>query len=89
MRTLFRVLLALTLIILFLGRVSGGKLLPAFILGPFLAWFSVSVFVFAVFGLRSAYLAWRDAANRRAYMFDVILAVAWIPYWYVNVHPRA
>jgi len=38
-----------------------------------------------VFGLRAAYLAWRDPANRRAYMFDVILAVAWVPYWYVNL----
>jgi choline-glycine betaine transporter len=88
MRLLFRILLALTLVILFLGRVSGGKLLPAFILGPFLAWFGVSVFVFGVFGLRAAYLAWRDPANRRAYLFDIILAVAWIPYWYSNLHPR-
>jgi hypothetical protein len=46
------------------------------------AWFSVSVYVFGVFGLRSAYLAWRDPANRRAYMFDIILAVAWVPCWF-------
>jgi len=85
MRLAFRILLAITLIILFLGRVSGGKLLPTILVAPFVAWFSVSVFVFGVFGLRSAYLAWRDPANRRAYMFDIILAVAWVPYWYVNL----
>jgi hypothetical protein len=85
MRLAFRILLAVTLIILFMGRVSGGKMMPTFFVAPFIAWFSVSVFVFAVFGLRSAYLAWRDPANRRAYMFDIILAVAWVPYWYVNL----
>jgi len=85
MRLAFRILLAITLIVLILGRVSGGKMLPTFLFVPFVAWFSVSVFVFGVFGLRAAYLAWRDPANRRAYMFDVILAVAWVPYWYVNL----
>ena len=88
MRLLFRILLAVTLVILFLGRVSRGKLMPAFLVAPFLAWFSVSVFVFGVFGARAAYLAWRDPANRRAYLFDIILAIAWIPYWYSNLHPR-
>jgi hypothetical protein len=85
MRLAFRILLALTLITLILGRVSGGKMLPTAFLAPFVAWFSVSVFVFGIFGLRAAYLAWRDPANRRAYMFDIILAVAWVPYWYVNL----
>jgi len=85
MRLLFRVLLAATLLVVFLGRVSGGKLFPTFFIVPFLAWFSVSVYVFGVFGLRSAYLAWRDPANRRAYLFDIILAAAWIPYWYSNL----
>jgi hypothetical protein len=85
MRLLFRVLLVATMIVIFLGRLSGGKFLPAVFLAPFLTWFSVSVFVFGIFGLRSAYLAWRDSANRRAYMFDIILAVAWIPYWYSNL----
>jgi hypothetical protein len=85
MRVAFRILLALTLITLLLGRASGGKMLPTPFLAPFVAWFSVSVFVFGVFGLRAAYLAWRDPANRRAYMFDIILAVAWVPYWYVNL----
>ena len=85
MRLLFRILLALTLVVVFLGRLSGGKLFPTFFIVPFLAWFSVSVYVFAVFGLRSAWLAWRDAANRRAYLFDIVLAVAWVPYWYSNL----
>ncbi len=85
MRIAFRILLATTLIVLLLGRLSGGKLFPSYFIVPFLAWFSVSVFVFGVFGLRAAYLAWRDPANRRAYMFDIILAVAWIPYWFVSL----
>lgn len=86
MRVAFRVLVALTLIVVFLGRISGGRLLPAFLLAPFISWFSVSVFVFAIFGLRAGYLAWRDPVNRKAYLADVILAVAWIPYWYLNLH---
>jgi hypothetical protein len=85
MRLLFRILLALTLVVVFVGRVSGGKLFPTFFIVPFLAWFSVSVYVFGVFGLRSAWLAWRDAPNRRAYLFDIVLAVAWVPYWYSNI----
>jgi hypothetical protein len=85
MRLLFRILLAATLVVIFLGRVTGGRMLPAFLVAPFLSWFAVSVFVFGTFGLRSAYLAWRDAANRRAYMFDVVLAAVWVPYWYLNL----
>jgi hypothetical protein len=72
MRLLFRFLLALTLF-------------PPVFIRLFMQWFAVSVFVFAVFGLRAVYLAWRDAGNRRAYLFDIILAVAWIPYWYSNL----
>lgn len=85
MRLLFRVLLAITLVVMFLGRVAGGRLFPPVFIALFLQWFTVSVFVFGVFGLRSAYLAWRDAPNRRAYFFDIILAAAWIPYWYSNL----
>jgi hypothetical protein len=85
MRLLFRILLAITLVVVFLGRVSNGRLLPRIFVVPFLAWFGVSAFVFGVFGLRSAYLAWRDPPNRRAYLFDIILAVAWVPYWYSNL----
>jgi hypothetical protein len=85
MRLLFRVLLAVTLVVMFLGRLAGGRLFSPVFTGLFLQWFAVSVFVFAVFGLRAAYLAWRDAPNRRAYMFDIILAAAWVPYWYTNL----
>ncbi len=87
MRIAFRVLLFLTLLILVVWRFSGGKL-PAFVLVPFFTWFYVSVFVFGIFGLRSAYLAWRDPANRKAYLFDIILAVAWVPYWFSNLAKR-
>ncbi len=85
MRLLFRVLMALTLLVMFLGRMTGGKLFPPAFIALFLQWFAVSVFVFAVFGLRSAWLAWRDPANRRAYFFDILLAAAWVPYWYTNL----
>jgi hypothetical protein len=44
----------------------------------------VSVFVFAGFGLISAYHAYREPHNRRAYLLDIILAAAWIPYWFTN-----
>jgi len=88
MRALFRVLLFATLLILVLGRVAGGRLLPAFVIGPFIQWFYVSVFVFGLFGIRAAWLAWRDPVNRRAYMLDVILAAAWIPYWFINLNRK-
>ena len=88
MRALFRVLLFATLLILVLGRVAGGRLLPAFVIGPFIQWFYVSVFVFGLFGIRAAWLAWRDPVNRRAYMLDMILAAAWIPYWFINLNRK-
>ena len=88
MRVLFRVLLFATLLVLVLARVSGGRLMPPFILGPFVQWFYVSVFVFGLFGMRSAWLAWRDPVNRKAYMLDVILAAAWIPYWFINLNRK-
>jgi hypothetical protein len=88
MRALFRILLFATLLILVLGRISGGRLLPTFVVGPFIQWFYVSVFVFGLFGMRAAWLAWRDPVNRRAYLLDVILAAAWIPYWFINLNRK-
>jgi hypothetical protein len=88
MRALFRILLFATLLILVLGRIAGGRLLPAFVIAPFIQWFYVSVFVFGLFGIRAAWLAWRDPLNRRAYMLDVILAAAWIPYWFINLNRK-
>jgi len=69
-----------------LARLSGGKLQPL-VFVAFDYWFVASVFVFAAFGARAAYLAWRDPFNRRAYTFDIVLAVVWIPYWYMNLKP--
>jgi hypothetical protein len=83
-RVAFRALLAFTLILMMLARMSGGKMPPqAFV--AFHYWFVVSVFVFAAFGIRSAVLAWQQPQNRRAYLFDVLLAAAWVPYWYGNL----
>ena len=84
-RVAFRALVAFTLIMMFLARMSGGKL-PAMVFVAFSYWFSVSVFVFAAFGIRAAVLAWRHPHNRRAYTFDIVLAVVWIPYWYTNLN---
>jgi hypothetical protein len=41
--------------------------------------------VFGIFGLVSAYRAFREPQNRRAYLFDVLLAAAWVPYWFANL----
>ncbi len=83
-RIVFRALVAFTLIVMFFARVSGGRL-PVFLVAPFYYWFLASVFVFAGFGVAAAVRAWREPAHRRAYFFDIVLAVIWIPYWMANL----
>ncbi|MES1257184.1 MAG: hypothetical protein ABUS51_02095 [Acidobacteriota bacterium] len=83
-RIVFRALVALTLIVMFLARRSGGRMNP-FLFLPFYYWFIASVFVFACFGILAAVKAWRDPHNRRAYLFDILLAASWVPYWFGNL----
>ncbi|HVW86490.1 MAG TPA: hypothetical protein VHB50_17510 [Bryobacteraceae bacterium] len=83
-RIIFRVLVAFTLVVMFLARRSGGRM-NIFEFLPFYYWFVISVFVFAAFGAAAAFKAWREPVNRRAYLFDIILAVIWIPYWFANL----
>ena len=83
-RIIFRVLLAVTMMVMFFARRSGGKMNPYWFL-PFYNWFLLSVFVFAAFGLYAAVNAFRDAPNRRAYLFDVLLSATWVPYWLANL----
>jgi hypothetical protein len=83
-RIVFRALVAFTLLVMFLARVSGGRL-PVLLVAPFYYWFLVSVFVFGGFGIAAAVKAWRQPAHRRAYLFDIVLAVIWIPYWVANL----
>lgn len=82
-RYIFRALIGVTILIMFLARLSGGRM-PVFVFPPFYYWFVVSVAVFGAFGLFSLYRAWREPHNRRAYLFDVLLAAAWVPYWFNN-----
>jgi len=83
-RILFRALVALTLVVMFLARRSGGRMDP-FVFLPFYYWFIASVFVFAGFGIAAAVKAYRDPHNRRAYLFDIALAAIWVPYWLGNL----
>jgi hypothetical protein len=83
-RIVLRALVAATLLVMFFARVSGGRL-PVFLVAPFYYWFLASVVVFGAFGLVAAVKAWREPANRRAYLFDIVLAVIWIPYWIANL----
>lgn len=83
-RILFRALVALTLLIMFVARLSGGRL-PLTLAAVFYFWFVASVFIFAAFGLYAAVKAWREPVNRRAYLFDVLLAAIWVPYWFANL----
>ena len=85
-RIVFRVLVALTLVVMFAARLSGGRL-PALLLPAIYYWFEVSVFVFAGFGIVAAVKAWHEPQNRRAYLFDILLAVIWVPYWMANLRP--
>ncbi|HYA18760.1 MAG TPA: hypothetical protein VEF06_14905 [Bryobacteraceae bacterium] len=83
-RIIFRVLIAATLVVMTIPRFSGRHLAHALYV-PFSAWFFVSVFLFGGFGLVSAYRALREPRNRQAYLTDVILAAAWVPYWFANL----
>jgi hypothetical protein len=82
-RIVFRALVALTLAIMTFTRWSGGRMPPA-IFPPFYYWFVISIFVFAGFGLVSAWHAIQDPPTRRAYLTDIVLAAAWVPYWFAN-----
>lgn len=82
-RIIFRALIGVTLLVMAIARYSGGRL-PIDVFPPFYYWFVISVFVFGAFGLISAWRAWREPQNRRAYLFDVMLAAAWVPYWLAN-----
>lgn len=81
---LFRLLVGLTLAFMIAGRFTGHLPRP---LWPFIRWFARSVYVFGAFGLLAAVQAMRDPANRRAWLTDVAIAAAWVPYWMTNL-PR-
>jgi hypothetical protein len=82
-RIVFRILIALTLVVMTIGRFRGH--LPRPLYAPFSSWFLVSVLIFGIFGLVSAWNAFREPHNRRAYLTDVLLAAAWVPYWFANL----
>jgi hypothetical protein len=83
-RIVFRALIAATLIVMYLARLSGGRM-PTRVFPAFYDWFLASIVVFGAFGLVSAWRALREPENRRAYLFDVVLAAAWVPYWFSNL----
>ena len=83
-RIVFRVLIGATLAVMAIARWSGGRM-PFAVFPPFYYWFLISVFVFGAFGIVSAYHAWREPHNRRAWLTDVVLAAAWVPHWFANL----
>lgn len=83
-RVIYRVLIAVTLAVMYFARRSGGHM-PTRPFLLFYDWFLASVFVFGVFGLASAWNAIREPHNRSAYLTDVLLAAAWVPYWLSNL----
>lgn len=83
-RMIFRALVAITLVVMYFARRSGGHMGPWTFL-PFYYWFLASVFVFGAFGVAAAYRAWKEPQNRRVLLFDVALAAIWIPYWFANL----
>jgi hypothetical protein len=78
LRYTFRGLVAFTLLVMYVSR--SGRMNPYAFL-PFYYWFLASAFVFGAFGLWSIYNAIKDPRNRRAYLLDILITVAWIPYW--------
>ena len=85
-RMIFRALLALTLVVMYFARRSGGRMGPWTFL-PFYYWFLASIVVFGAFGLVSAYRALKEPQNRRPLLLDVLLAAIWVPYWFANLKP--
>ena len=83
-RTIFRALVALTLVTMYFARRSGGRMWPWSFL-PFYYWFLASMVVFGSFGVAAAYRAWKELHNRRPLLFDVALAAIWVPYWFANL----
>jgi len=83
-RIVFRALVAFTLLFMYFARLSGGRV-PVSLVAPFYYWFLASVFVFAAFGIAAGIRIWREPAHPRAYLFDILLAVIWIPYWFANL----
>jgi hypothetical protein len=83
-RIIFRVLMAVTLAVMLIASRSGGRL-PFVVFPPFYYWFLASVFLFGAFGLVAAWHAWREPQNRTAYLMDVVLAAAWVPYWFASL----
>ncbi len=83
LRVTFRTLIGITLAIMMIMRWSGGHM-TAGTYRVFYNWFRISIFLFGAFGLWSAWNAFRDAPNRRAYLTDIVLAAAWVPYWFAN-----
>jgi hypothetical protein len=77
-------LVAFTLIVMFLVGRTGGRMDP-FAFLPFYYWFLASVWVFGAFGTVAAIRALREPQNRRPLLFDVLIAAAWVPYWYGNL----
>ena len=83
-RIAFRALVAFTLAVMFFARRSGGRL-PLWLATSVYDWYLASIVVFAAFGVIAAVKAWREPVNRRAYLFDVLLAAIWVPYWFSNL----
>jgi hypothetical protein len=83
-RLAFRALVAITLVVMFFARRSGGRMGPWEFL-PFYYWFLASIAVFGAFGIAAAIRAWKEPQNRRALLFDVLIAAIWVPYWFANL----
>jgi hypothetical protein len=80
LRYTFRGLVAATLLVMYVTRRSGGRMNPYEFL-PFYYWFMASAFIFGAFGIWSLLKAFKDPANRRAYLLDILISVTWVPYW--------
>jgi hypothetical protein len=80
LRYIFRGLVAITLLVMYIERTTGGKMGPyAFLLFGY--WFIVTIVLFSAFGIYSVVRAIRDPRNRRAYLLDILISASWVPYW--------
>lgn len=83
-RIAFRAVLVITLVVLAVGKTSGGRLPPS-ILVPFTYWFLFAGIFGILYVLYCAFQVWKDAPGRKLHARDLLIAIIWVIFWLLNL----